>query len=515
MRGLGAAAICTGMLLGLGAAPAAAAPAPSPTNPVTNKDIKRAVKELPKIVKKSMRKTGVPGVAVAVVHNDRVIYSKGFGVRSTKTDKKVTTSTVFQVASVSKPVGAAVVAAAITKKEAKWSTPVSKLSPQFQLEDPWVTSHATVGDLYAHRSGLPGASGNDLEGFGFDRATILERLRYEPLSPFRDTYSYANFGLTAGGEAVAQAAGTSWEKLADKLLFKPLKMKQSTYSHADFVKEKNRAALHQPVKGKWVPYSKRNADAQAPAGGLSSSVSDMTRWLRMELANGKYAGKRIANKGPLNQLRSMQIRTAPTSAAATPTKGYGFGMGVESDTTGRVRWNHSGAFTAGASTRIIMIPSLDLGIVILTNSWPVGVPEAIGEYFADYVEYGKPTQNWLKYFRTAFAPLTAKPDTIFGEKKPKNPAPAQDLAAYVGNYANDYVGQASVAVESGGLVMRVGPNGVTRLPLRHWDGDTFYYQAIEMPPGYYTGVRFSGDGSATSLEIEEVNSRLGVLPRVP
>lgn len=510
MKTLGSVATCTGLLLGLAVVPAGAAPMPSPTNPVTTKDISRAVAALPKIVKKTMRKTGVPGIAVAVVHKDRVIYKKGFGVRSTRSGKKVNASTVFQVASVSKPIGASVVSAAITKKIAKWSTPVSKLSPGFQLEDPWVTSQVTVGDLYAHRSGLPGSSGNDLESFGFDRTTILERLRYEPLSPFRDTYSYSNFGLTAGGEAVAQAAGTSWESLAKRLIFKPLKMKRSSYSHAEFAQEKNTAALHQTVKGKWAPYSKRNADAQAPAGGLSSSVDDMARWLRMELANGKYAGERVVGKGPLNESRSMQIRSSPTSAAAEPAKGYGFGMSVDSDTTGRARWAHSGAFTSGAATRIMMIPDLDLGIVILTNTWPVGAPEAIGESFADLVEYGTQTQNWLKYFEDAFAPFTQKPDTIFGQKKPKNPVPAKDLTTYAGNYANDYVGQGSVALENGKLVLRVGPNGVTRLPLRHWDGDTFYYQVLEMPPGFFTGVRFS----PASLEIEDINSGLGVLQRL-
>ena len=513
MKTIGTATACTGILLGLVAAPASAAPAPSPINPVTKKDINRAVEALPKIVKRTMRKTGVPGIAVAVVHKDRVIYKRGFGLRSTKTGKKVTPSTVFQIASVSKPVGASVVASAISDKIAKWTSPVNELNPGLELSDPWVTSHVTVGDLYAHRSGLPANSGNDLEAFGFDRDTIIERLRYEPLSPFRITYSYSNFGMTSAGDAVARAAGTSWESLADRLLFKPLKMKRSSYSHADFVREKNTAALHQPVKGKWVPFSKRNADAQAPAGGLSSSVEDMSRWLRMELANGKFGGKRVTRKGPLNQSRSLQIPNSPTAAAAQPPKGYGFGMGVETDSTSRVRWAHSGAFTSGAATRIMMIPDLDLGIVILTNAWPVGAPEAIGEYFADQVEYGRPTQNWFKVTKAGFAPLTAKPDTIFGQKKPKNPVASQPLPTYVGTYANDYVGTASITEENGKLVMRVGPNGVTRLPLRHFSGDTFYYQAIEMPPGYFTGVRFTGDGTASSLEIEEVNSGLGVLTR--
>ena len=448
MKKIAGATICTGMLLGLVAAPSSAAQ-PEPNRPVTTKDINRAVKALPKMVKKTMRKTGVPGIAVAVVHKDKVIYKRGFGVRSTKTGKKVKPSTIFQVASVSKSIGASVVAAAVTKKLTKWTTPISQLTPGFALADPWVTDQVTVGDLYSHRSGLPGMSGNDLEAFGFDRKTIIDRLRYEPLSPFRTTYSYSNFGMTTAGDAVAQAAGTSWEALAKRLVFKPVGMKRSTYSHAEFVKQKNRAALHQIVKGKWLPYSKRNADAQAPAGGLSSSALDMARWLRMELDNGKFSGERIVGKGPLNEARSLQIRTAPQSAAAQPTKGYGVGIDVSVDTTSRVRWSHSGAFTSGAATRIMMIPDLDLGLVVLTNGWPVGAPEAIGESFADMVEYGEVTQNWLKYFQQIFGQFTEKPDTIFGAKKPKNPIAPNDLSSFVGTYANDYVGQAAVTLEIG------------------------------------------------------------------
>lgn len=510
MKTIASTVICTGVMFGLGVAPVSAAQTPTPNIPVTKKDVNSAVDALPKLVKQAMRKTGVPGVSVAVVHKDRMIYKRAFGVRSTKTDKKIKPSTVFQMASVSKSIGASVVAAAVTNKTVKWSTPISKHLPGFALADPWVTKHVTVGDFYSHRSGLPGLSGNDLESFGFDRKTIIERLRYEPLSPFRDTYSYSNFGMTTGGEAVAEAAGTSWDRLAKRLVFKPMGMKRSTYSHAKFVEQKNRAALHQKVKGKWVPLFKRNADAQAPAGGFSSSVIDMARWLRMELSNGKFAGDRIVGKGPLNASHSLQIRSAPNSAAAQPTKGYGFGMDVSVDTTSRVRWGHSGAFTTGAATRIMMIPDLDLGLVILTNGWPVGVPEAIGESFADLVEYGEVTQDWLEFFGQAFGPFTEKPDTIFGAKKPKTPTPPADLSSFVGTYANDYVGQATVALDNGKLVMRVGPNGVTRLPLRHWNANTFYYQSVEMPPGFYSGVRFD----ANSLEIEEINSGLGTLTRL-
>lgn len=241
-----------------------------------------AVQQLPGIVDNAMQRTGVPGVAVAVVHNDQVIYSQGFGVRSAKDSEPVTTDTVFQLASVSKPIGASVVAASVGDKDLKWTDPITKFLPTFELSNGYVTRNVTVADMYSHRSGLPGSVGNDLEGFGFGRKAIIKRMRYEPLSPFRVSYSYSNFGMTVGGEAAAEAADTTWPKLARKQIFGPLGMDKTSYRYKDFIKQSNRAALHQKIDGQWVPAVKRDADAQAPAGGASSTVADMAQWLRMQ-----------------------------------------------------------------------------------------------------------------------------------------------------------------------------------------------------------------------------------------
>ncbi len=200
-------------------------------------NIDAAIAQLPGIITENMAKTGVPGLAVAVVSGDQVVYSQGFGVRSTKTNKPVTVDTVFQLASVSKPLGATAVAAAIGKKLLRWDDPITKFLPDYELANGYVTNRVTVADMYSHRSGLPGNVGNDLEVYGFNRKTIMDRMRYEPLAPFRISYSYSNFGLTVGGEAAATAAKTTWPKLAKKMIFKPLGMKHTTYSHKQFTQE--------------------------------------------------------------------------------------------------------------------------------------------------------------------------------------------------------------------------------------------------------------------------------------
>ena len=477
-------------------------------------NIDAAIAQLPGIITDNMAKTGVPGLAVAVVSGDQVVYSQGFGVRSTKTGKPVTADTVFQLASVSKPLGATAVAAAIGKKMLRWDDPITKFLPDYELSNGYVTNRVTVADMYSHRSGLPGNVGNDLEAYGFNRKTIMDRMRYEPLAPFRISYSYSNFGLTVGGEAAATAAKTTWPKLAKKMIFKPLGMKHTTYSHKEFTQEANRASLHQEVDGEWVPSAKRNATAQEPAGGASSTVLDMASWLRMQLNNGTFDGERVVAKGPLQEARSMQIRTAPASADASTISGYGLGIDTLVDSTGRVRWQHSGAFTAGASTTILMIPSLDVGIVVLTNGWPIGLPESIAASFADIIETGAVTQDWLAVIGKEFAAFTTPNNTVNGKKKPADPKPAAKLSAYTGTYRNDYVGRAKVVKEGGRLVLQLGPKLKTELPLGHWTGNTFYYTAIDLPKGFTTGATFTvKSGKATSLTLEEVGPDVGVLKR--
>ncbi len=522
MSTLSTRALCGALTIALSipiAAAVTSAPASAADVPIPNPGraaVMNAVDALPGVIKKLRKQTGVPGVAAAVVYRDKVIYKAGFGVRDVDTGKKVKAQTVFQLASVSKPVGASAVAAAVGDKILQWDDRVDKHLPGFTLKDPWVGDHVTVGDLYSHRSGLPGDAGNELEAYGFNRNTIIERLRYAPLSPFRISYSYSNFGLTTAGEAAAQAAGTSWETLAKQKILQPLGMRKSSYSYKKFLTRSNRAALHQQTKGKWVQAETRDPQAQAPAGGLSSNVVDMAKWLRMELKLGLFDGKRVVKKSPLQKALSGQIRNSPSNQPATPPQNYAYGMDVQSDTTGRMRWAHSGAFTSGAATRIMMIPELKLGMVVLTNGWPVGLPEAIGQSFADLVEYGSVQQDWLKVLQPVFGPFTEATFEVNGTKKPKKPTPAGPLSGYVGTYANDYVGQIIVSKESGKLVVNVGPGGKTRLPLKHWDGDVFYYNSIELPKGFYSGVTFSdvAGGVAGKVSLDEVSSGLGLAPRV-
>ncbi|MGA9872538.1 MAG: serine hydrolase domain-containing protein, partial [Rhodococcus sp. (in: high G+C Gram-positive bacteria)] len=169
-----------------------------------------AVGQLDGYIDDMMTSTGAPGVAAAVVYQDEVLYSRGFGVRRVGEPDLVDTSTMFQLASVSKPVASSVVASLVGEGKLEWDEPVRQYEPGFAVSDPYVTDHASFTDLMSHRSGLPDHAGDLLEDLGYSYDDILARLDQVPLEPFRDNYDYTNYGFSAAGVAAAKSQGTTW-----------------------------------------------------------------------------------------------------------------------------------------------------------------------------------------------------------------------------------------------------------------------------------------------------------------
>jgi CubicO group peptidase (beta-lactamase class C family) len=364
--------------------------------------IPAAVAKLDGILENARAKTGVPGVAAAVVYRGRLVYANGFGVRDVNAAGRVTAQTVFRLASVSKPLSATVVAGIVGRSKLQWSDPVVKHLPGFRLSDPYVTRNVTVADLFSHRSGLPDHAGDLLEDLGYDRAYVLRKLALEPLKPFRAQWIYTNFGLTAAAVAAARVTGKSWADISDLVLFKPANMGSSSFRYADFERRANRAAMHVRVDGNWLQKYDRNADPEAPAGGASSNVLDMARWMRLMLAEGRWNGHALIDHDALFESHTPQIMSSRPSTAESRAGFYGFGTNVGYDYSGRLRLTHSGAFSQGAATQYALLPSEELGIVVLTNGMPIGVPEAVTSDFLDLVVAGSFQEDWLKLYGQRF-----------------------------------------------------------------------------------------------------------------
>lgn len=461
---------------GSSAAPASSDPRVDALATVTDATVQAAVADIDASVKAAMDATGTPGVAVAVVHGGETVFARGYGVRNLDTGEPVDENTVFAMASVSKSIGATVVARAIDEGLVTWDTPVQENLPSFALSDPWVSQNLTIADLYAHRSGLYEHAGDELEEIGYDRATVLDRLRLVPLEGFRSSYAYGNFDITAAAESVAAAAGEDWADLSERLLYAPLGMSSTSSRFADLAARENRAMGHQKVDGTWVVSpEQRQPDAQSPAGGVSSSVTDMARWMTMVLAAGAGDDGFVSRPALLPAV-TPQIMTGRDPAESTMDQRagfYGYGFNVTTTAGGLVDVNHSGAFRLGTGTTVKMLPAADLGIVVLADGEANGVAEGIAGRFADIAQYGAQRQDWLALYMGVFARMAEPMGELAGQVRPADAAPPAALDGYTGVYRNAYFGDATVSVVDGALQLALGPTG--RWTLSPWDGDVFTF----------------------------------------
>ena len=477
---------------------------------VTSEQVTHAIQQLEKLAQGQIQENALPGLAIAVVFQDKVVYAKGFGVRDATTKLPVDADTVFQLASLSKPIGSTVVADLVGEGKITWESKLSVLDPTFEMFDPWVTREITIRDMYAHRSGLPAHAGDLLEDLDFTRAEILHRLRYQhPGSSFRSHYAYTNFGMTEAGIAAAKAYGLEWEEAAKQKLYNPLGMNSTSSHYTDFMARKNKALGHVLVDGKWVQKFKRDPDPQSPTGGVSSSVNDVAKWMRLQLANGKFNDKQVVDKAALAETHHPHVLTGFNPFTQLPTF-YGLGWNVSYDPEGRLRLNHSGAFALGAATYANLVPAEQLGIVVLTNAYPLGIAEALGTTFMDTALYGKPTQDWFALFKQVYSnPAAIGTELGFDySKPPASSVPALKNSAYFGRYTNDYFGGISIVEKDGGLAIVEGPKNKT-FAMTHYDRDTFTYETEGENAVGRSGITFTigPDGQAAQVVVENLNVR--------
>ncbi len=469
-----------------------------------------AVDQLDDVVAEAMDQTGVPGVAVGVVYKDEVLFAEGFGVRRADGTEPVDADTVFQMASVSKPVASTIVARVVGEGAANWTDPAVSWFPEIDLADPYPTANATLADFLSHRTGLPTLAGNLLEDLGWDQQYIVSVLYLQPLDAFRSTYHYSDYGYTLGGLAAAAAMDMSWEDLAEQMLFEPLGMTSSSYRHDDYLARENMAHIHTRVgpaaDKQWEPRFNRDPDAQAPAGGLSSSVNDMVELIRLQLGAGTIDGTQLVDAAALQETHIPHSDLSQPTAPGERTEFYGLGWNVTYDDHGRVRLDHSGAFLSGAATTITLLPGEQLGIITLTNGQPHGIPESINESFIDIAQNGRRTVDWLDFFATVMESLyTAGVDTSWSTP-PAQPAPAADQSDYLGTYDNPHYGPLTVTSDGGALTMSMGPpDRPTRFVLTHFDGDVFTFDTIGENATGTSGATFtrpSGGGPAATVTLE-------------
>lgn len=455
-------------------------PAAADATEISTNQVEFALGKLDGLIEDAMKRTGVPGAAVAVVYNDEVVYERAFGIREVGKPEPITPETVFQLASMSKSISSTLVAAVVGDGATTWDAVAAHLLPGFAMSDPWLSAQVTLRDLFSHRSGLPGYAGDNLTStFGYGREESVHRLRFiPPATPLRTSFAYANLPLSVAAYAAAKGTGQTWEALADKRLFAPLGMSTSSYRLADYMGRTNKAAPHYKTQdGAWALGEVTDADASAPAGGVSTNVRDLTQWIRLQLGGGSFEGTEVVASAALLETRRPQILAgSPPNPADGPASFYGLGWYLEYDDRGRLLMHHIGDFNSGFRTGVSLLPAAGLGIVVLSNAWPNALPDGIPKAFFEIAERGEQTKDWIGIFedQTAAGLAAVSAAAPFPRGEAPTDGPALSLVAYTGTYTNELLGDLTVKEEDGGLVLEIGPLP-TRLPLKHWDRDVFTY----------------------------------------
>jgi CubicO group peptidase (beta-lactamase class C family) len=420
----------------------------------------------------------VPGLAIAIVKDDKVIFAKGYGVRDINKPEKVDENTLFAIASNSKAFTTASLAILIDEKKiGSWDDKVSKYLPEFQMYDAWVTREMTIRDLVSHRSGLDTFSG-DLLWYDTTYSTdeILRRVRFlKPVSSFRSRYGYQNLMFMAAGRIVEKVSGKSWGEFIKERILTPLGMTRTTTSVRGITD--NFASPHNESGGKLRALPLGNVDNAIGAAGLNSSVSDVAKWLRLQLNRGTFEGKTIFSRERAGDMwqQNIFLGVNPFPAKEAPTQMFsGYGMGwFLNDYRGRKVVSHSGGLD-GMITQTALMPAENLGLVVLTNS-ETGVIGILRNKIFD-VFLDAPKRDWnaeaLERTKQAKTRETDAENKIDALRK-TDTKPSLVLRDYAGTYSSEMYGDVTIAEENGKLVLRLVPAPNFVADLEHWNYDTF------------------------------------------
>lgn len=417
----------------------------------------------------------VPGLAISVVTDTSVIWSRGFGERNVESEEPVTDRTLFAIGSTTKAFTAAGLGILHDEGQIEWSTPVQEYLPRFKMHDEFATEEMTPVDLLTHRSGLPR---HDLLWYATDysRESLFQRLRHlEPNASFRSTFQYQNLMYMTAGYLAGQISGSTWESFTRQRLLDPLGMTRSTFSVDSMREADDYARPYEGGRDSVAAVDYRNLDAIGPAGSINSSVSEMTAWVQLFLNDGRHEDTSLIDSTTVADLTRPRI-VLEDPRPFMPGEGisllYALGWFVESSGGHRVLW-HSGGID-GFSAMVGMIPGREVGWVILTNKGSTPAPSILMYELVDRIR-GQDGADWNQrianfYEQQQSESDTSQADTSAARSDTTTTPPTHPLDDYVARYTNPGYGAFEVTMEGDSLVGRYGSFSST---LRHDRYDVF------------------------------------------
>jgi len=473
------------------------------------------LKALDEYISISMEEWRIPGLAIAIVKNDTIIHSRGFGLRDINRNDPVDEHTLFAIASNTKAFTSSALAVLVDQGKINWDDHVKEYLPWFELYDPYVSDEIRIRDLLCHRSGLKTFSG-DLLWYGtkYSREEVIRRAKYlEPAFGFRNGYGYSNIMFLTAGEIIPVVEKQSWDEFLKKTFFDPLGMTETTTTIRNIESSDNVARPHwvgsESEKTTTIPYV--NWDNIGPAGAIMSNVHDMSQWIRFQLNDGSWNGQKIISDKNIWETRKIQNfqRMARNTDQYHPTwhfRGYGMGWGVR-DYHGTIVIGHGGG-ADGMISEVTMIPEESFGFVILTNSNNY-LPSALSEYILDRYFKAEST-DWSKLYLDSYLANKEedqKKETEFIGDRIGSTKPSLSLEKYAGIYGGEMYGDAEVILKNNQLIVNFLPTPIFSGVLTHWHYDIFRIKLTDIPSLPEGTVQFiiGPDGTVEEMKIDIPN----------
>ncbi|HTV43764.1 MAG TPA: serine hydrolase [Stellaceae bacterium] len=475
--------VAAGVFSIVGAASAQVPTSPAKVSPEMMARVEALQPALESYVKKGMGEFDVPGAAIGIVAGDRLVYAKGFGLRRKGGSEPIDPKTVFQIGSTTKAFLATVLAIAVDRDRLKWNDRVVDLDPSFALKDPYVTREFRLYDLLAQRSGLPPYANDALSTLGFDPAELMHSLRFvDPRTSFRSTFAYTNITHLFAGRIADQALGApDWPTLVKREIVEPLGMHDTSFTAGAIEQAADHATGYRwtPNGSVEIPFDPIFPYEYGPAGDINSSLEDCARWLRLQIADGVFAGHRLVSA------RNLAVTRTP-KVAINETATYAMGWIISSTPNGRVIWHNGG--TNGFGAEIGFLPDKGVGVIILTNEQNKGFPDAVALWAFDRL-LGNPEIDYVQKALGRAKAAAAEEQVIY--ERPATPRPSPELADLSGDYRSSEMGPATLVVENGGLMATLQKTGV-RFRLEPYDGAVFSVHLV--PEGRFAALdRSLGD----------------------
>ncbi|MBI5272583.1 MAG: serine hydrolase [Chlamydiia bacterium] len=446
-------------------------------NPVSPKvkRLQQLVEGFEPTIEKALADYQVPGIAIGIVSEGQLIYAKGFGHRDIESKLPVTPNTVFAIGSCSKAFTSFLAGMFVDEGLFSWDARVIDLIPEFRLWDAHATMNVTMRDLLTHRTGLPR---HDFMWYGLssiERSDIVRRLRYlEPSSDIREHYQYNNLMYLAAGYAMERLASKSWETLATERILNPLEMVHTSFSIRAMQQAPDFATPHTEKEGTLKKMAFRDISLIAPAGGISSNISDLANWVQMHLSGGMFHGKSLISPASLQEMHTPQaIISGTPESKESHVLAIGIGWRIMSY-RGHYYLSHDGGID-GFTSIIGLLPRDDLGIIILSNRNLTGLPRCLAHQLLDRL-LELPSIDWLQ---DGLDGINKGKDAL-KEKllradlhRVKGTHPSHPLEVFTGDYLNPGYGTLSIALHDGRL--QASMNGLV-CNLSHWHYNTFAIQ---------------------------------------